>query len=56
LKFSDQRRKSKSRIPEETGGKPPPGPPGSVGPGRRPALVRGPVRSGFSRAPLISHF
>jgi hypothetical protein len=37
-KFFDQRRKSKSRIPEETGGEPPPGPPRPVGPGRPACL------------------
>jgi hypothetical protein len=38
LKLSDQRRKSKSRVPEETGGEPPPGPPGTVRPGRPACL------------------
>jgi hypothetical protein len=38
LKFSDQRRKSKSRVPVETGGEPPPGPPGPVGLGRLACL------------------
>jgi hypothetical protein len=38
LKFSDQRRKSKRHVLEETGGEPPPGPPGSVGPGRPACL------------------
>jgi hypothetical protein len=33
LEFSDQRRMSKSRVPEETRGEPPPGHPGLVGPG-----------------------
>jgi hypothetical protein len=38
LNFSDQRRKSKTRIPEETGGEPPPKPPGPVGPSRPAGL------------------
>jgi hypothetical protein len=33
LKFSDQRRKSKTRVPEETGGEPPPGPSWPIRPG-----------------------
>jgi hypothetical protein len=56
LKFSDQRRKSKTRVPDENQGEPPPGPPEPVGLGRWPASVRGPVRSGFSRSPFILHF
>jgi hypothetical protein len=38
LKFFDQRRKSKSRVPEETGGEPPPGPPVPVGQDRPACL------------------
>jgi hypothetical protein len=38
LNFSNQRRKSKTRVLEETGGEPPPGPPGLVGPGRPACL------------------
>jgi hypothetical protein len=38
LKFSDQRRKSKTRVPEETRGEPPPGPSGPVGPGQPACL------------------
>jgi hypothetical protein len=38
LKFSDQRKKSKTRVPEETRGEPPPGPSGPVGPGRPACL------------------
>jgi hypothetical protein len=38
LKFSDQRRKSKRRVPGETEGEPLPGPTGPVGPGRPACL------------------
>jgi hypothetical protein len=56
LKFSDQRRKSKSRVPEETGGEPLPGPHGSVGPGR-PAYLSSRVGSvRFSVYLFFSHF
>jgi hypothetical protein len=48
LKFSDQRRKSKTRAPEETGGEPPPGPSEPVRPGR-PAWLR-------SRAGAVQFF
>jgi hypothetical protein len=56
LKFSDQRRKSKSRVPEETRGEPPHGPPGPVGPSRptHPASRAGSVR--FSVYPLYFAF
>jgi hypothetical protein len=56
LKFSDQIRKSKSRVPEETGGESLPGPPGPVGPGRPACLGRELVQSGFPCTLLISHF
>jgi hypothetical protein len=56
LKLSDQRRKSKSRVPEETGGELPPGPPGLVGPGRpvHPGPRVGSVR--FSMYPVYFTF
>jgi hypothetical protein len=38
LNFSDQRKKSKTCIPEETRGEPPPGPSRPVGPGRPACL------------------
>jgi hypothetical protein len=38
LKFSNQRRKLKRRVPGEIGGEPPPGIPGPVGPGRLACL------------------
>jgi hypothetical protein len=56
LKFSDQRRKSKSHVPEETGGEPPLGPPGPVGPSRPacPGSQAGSVR--FSVYPFYFTF
>jgi hypothetical protein len=53
LNFSDQGRKSKSHVLEETRGESPPGPPGSVGPGR-PAHRAGSVR--FPVYPLYFAF
>jgi hypothetical protein len=56
LKFSDQIRKSKTRVPKETGGEQPPGPPGPIGAGRPacPGSRAGSVR--FFACPNISAF
>jgi hypothetical protein len=56
LKFFDQTRKSKTRVPEETEGNPPPRPPGPIRPGR-PACPGSRVDSvWFSCALLFLNF
>jgi hypothetical protein len=56
LKFSDQRRKSKGRVPGKNRGRTAAGPLGRLDRAGRPTLLRGPVRASFPCTPFISHF
>jgi hypothetical protein len=56
LKFSDQRRKSKTHVLGITGGEPLPGPLGRSDLAGRPTLLRGSVRSRFPCTPLFRIF
>jgi hypothetical protein len=56
LKFFDQRRKSKRRVPGKTGGEPPPGPPRPVGPSRSACLGLQAGSVQFSASPFYFAF